>query len=116
MERSLATLRDTLGEAHVDATLAEGWALSLAEAVSLAAGFARTPGEPEAMELSPDDLTPREREVLQLLAAQQMDQEIAAALFLSPCTVSWHVRSILAKLGVTSRRDAVYRARAAGLV
>lgn len=61
------------------------------------------------------DLTPREEEVLFLLLQSLTDREIAAALHVSPRTVSWHVRHILDKLGASSRRDAIARARHAGL-
>jgi predicted ATPase/DNA-binding CsgD family transcriptional regulator len=60
-------------------------------------------------------LTAREAEVLQLLMAGRRNAEIADVLFLSPKTVEHHVSSILAKLGVRSRFEAVDAARALGL-
>jgi DNA-binding CsgD family transcriptional regulator len=51
-------------------------------------------------------LTPREREVLALIAEGRTDRQIAAALFISPRTVAMHVSSILAKLGVPNRGSA----------
>ena len=53
------------------------------------------------------DLTPREREVLELLAEFRTDQEIADALVLSVRTVESHVAHILQKLGARNRREAV---------
>jgi len=53
------------------------------------------------------DLTPREVEVLNLLATGATDKQIAARLSLSPHTVKSHVRSILSKLHAVNRRDAV---------
>jgi DNA-binding CsgD family transcriptional regulator len=61
------------------------------------------------------DLTRREEEVLSLLLQSLTDREIAEALHVSPRTVSWHVQNILAKLGASSRRDAITRARQTGL-
>ena len=57
------------------------------------------------------DLTPRERETLNLIAAGATDKEIAAQLTLSLHTVKSHVRSILTKLHAANRRQA---ARLAG--
>ena len=74
---------------------------------------------PEAGDLAdslPGDFTPRERDVLRLLVARRTDREIAAALFLSPRTVQWHVASILGKLGAASRREAAAMAVARDLV
>ncbi len=51
-------------------------------------------------------LTEREREVLALVARGYANGQVAASLFISHATVKRHVHSILAKLGVPSRRDA----------
>jgi DNA-binding CsgD family transcriptional regulator len=51
-------------------------------------------------------LTPREREVLLLLAEGRSNREIAAALFIAPKTASVHVSNILSKLGASSRTEA----------
>jgi non-specific serine/threonine protein kinase len=51
-------------------------------------------------------LTPREAEVLRLLAERQTDREIAAALAISHRTAQRHVSNLLGKLGVGSRREA----------
>ncbi len=52
------------------------------------------------------ELTPRERQVLDLMSRRLTDPEIAARLFLSPRAVEIHVASVLDKLGVANRRDA----------
>ena len=116
VERSLAELRRLLGEDVVAMALTEGRALPLGDAVGVAAGVARTATATAEMVHSPAPLTGREREVLQHIAAQQTDREIAATLFLSLRTVNGHVQAILAELGAASRREAVARARASGLV
>ena len=54
-----------------------------------------------------DTLTPREREVLDLLAAGHDQAEIARELFITPKTVATHIQRVLAKLGVHSRAQAV---------
>ncbi|HET9420030.1 MAG TPA: response regulator transcription factor [Nocardioides sp.] len=61
------------------------------------------------------ELTPREREVLQLLAEGRRTADIAGALHLSPKTVSNNLTSIFAKLEVADRTAAVIRARERGL-
>lgn len=62
------------------------------------------------------DLTARERAVLLLLRSDLTQAEIAAELRLSPNTVKTHVRSLYAKLGVSSRAAAVTQARQLGLL
>lgn len=59
-------------------------------------------------------LTAREVDVLSLLAQGRSNADIAALLFVSPKTARNHVSSILGKLGVTTRAEAVARARDAG--
>ena len=61
-------------------------------------------------------LTPREIEVLALVADGLRDGEIAARLFLSPRTVGHHVSSILRKLDARTRGQAAASARRLGLV
>jgi len=60
-------------------------------------------------------LTPREQEVLRLLAAGRSNREIAAELFIAPKTASVHVSNILAKLGAASRTEAAAIAHAEGV-
>jgi NarL family two-component system response regulator LiaR len=54
-----------------------------------------------------DDLTPREREVLRLMADGLNNQQIADRLVLSVATVKSHVSNVLSKLGVATRTEAV---------
>lgn len=61
-------------------------------------------------------LTPREIEVLQLMATGATNQEIADQLFVSVNTVKNHVHSLLEKLGLPDRRKAVRYARENGLI
>jgi DNA-binding CsgD family transcriptional regulator len=61
-------------------------------------------------------LSPREREVLDILAEGRTDRDIATRLFISERTVHVHVRRILAKLGVSSRTEAAGVAIRQGLV
>jgi DNA-binding NarL/FixJ family response regulator len=69
-----------------------------------------TPQEPAFAEL-----TRREREVLELIASGMSNQAIAAKLGLSANTISNHISSIFGKLQVSSRAEAIVRARSAGL-
>jgi NarL family two-component system response regulator LiaR len=64
----------------------------------------------------PEPLTPREMDVLRLLAQGQSNKEIARTLYLVEETVKFHVRHILAKLGVQSRTQAVLAAIRLGMV
>jgi DNA-binding NarL/FixJ family response regulator len=63
-----------------------------------------------------EELTPRESEVLQLLAHGKTNKEIATELVISERTVKFHISSILAKLGATNRTEAVTTALQQGLV
>ena len=63
-----------------------------------------------------ETLTPREAQILQLIAAGHSIAETASALDLSAHTVSTHVKHIYGKLAVSSRVQAVNRARATGQI
>ncbi len=65
---------------------------------------------------SADLLTPREHEILALVAEGRGNAEIGARLFISAKTVSVHVSNLMAKLGAASRTEAVALARRAGLL
>ena len=67
-------------------------------------------------ELAVDPLTPREREVLTLIARGLANKVIARELSISEKTVKAHVSSILGKLGVTDRTQAALYAVRSGLV
>lgn len=101
--------RELLGEArpHLadapDATMLAEW-LAEAEAEAEAISAARLP-----------DLTPAELRVLRMLHTHHSLPQIAAQFNVSPNTVKTQAQSVYRKLGVQSRREAVERARAAGL-
>lgn len=63
-----------------------------------------------------EDLTPRELEVLQLLAEGLSNRAIGNRLDISEHTVKFHVNAILSKLGAQSRTEAVVRATRLGLI
>ncbi len=66
--------------------------------------------------LAGEPLTAREMEILALLAEGVANKEIAARLNITEHTVKFHVSSILSKLGVTSRGEAVARGLREGLI
>jgi DNA-binding CsgD family transcriptional regulator/tetratricopeptide (TPR) repeat protein len=70
----------------------------------------------EEAETTPlSELSPREREVLALVAAGRSNRQIAEELYISPKTASVHVSNILAKLSVSSRGEAAAVAHRLGL-
>jgi DNA-binding NarL/FixJ family response regulator len=56
-------------------------------------------------------LSPREREILKLLAIDSTNKSIAEALFISPETLRWHLRNLYTKTGIKDRRSIVAYAR-----
>jgi DNA-binding NarL/FixJ family response regulator len=70
---------------------------------------------PPQEEPAPTNLTPREREVLALIADGSTNREIADRLYLSPHTVKDHTSALYRKLGVRNRAEAVQRAERLGL-
>jgi DNA-binding NarL/FixJ family response regulator len=82
--------------------------------IALEAGTSmRRRGEPEVIE---EPLTPREIQVLELLAEGLANKAIAERLAISDQTVKFHVAAILGKLGVANRTEAVRVAVRRGLI
>ncbi len=88
--------------------------LESAIAVEVASRVAAPRQESDASGL--DELTPRELQVLSLLAEGKVNKEISSALEISEHTVKFHISSILDKLGVATRTEAVTTALRAGLI
>ena len=79
-------------------------------------GFPSSPARSPGLEELAEALTPRESEVLQMLASGLGNKEIAARLAISEHTVKFHVASILGKLGAASRTEAVSLGIRRGLI
>jgi DNA-binding NarL/FixJ family response regulator len=111
-------LKDVLPEQLIAAVrvVASGDAL-IAPAITkrLIAQFART-APPSTPPAALEELTPREVEVLTLIARGLSNGEIAGELVLSEATVKTHVKRVFGKLGVRDRVQAVVLAYEAGLV
>jgi LuxR family maltose regulon positive regulatory protein len=83
----------------------------------LAAAEATPASEPQPAQSGRSALlTPKESEVLQLIAGGLQNKQIATELDLSADTVKWHVKKLLAKLNAGNRDHAVDRARMLGLL
>jgi predicted ATPase/DNA-binding CsgD family transcriptional regulator len=120
-ERAGVVARSALGDDAFASAWASGRALSLEEAVTVAhdVAAAATSLDPAANPPDPTarhGLTPRERDVLRLVAAGRSNAQIAEILFISPRTVSTHLTSTFSKLGVGSRTEAVAAAHRLHLV
>lgn len=74
------------------------------------------PACPQAPKLLPGELSPRQRDVLQLMAQGSTNRQIAAQLDLSPDTVKHHASSVYRKLDAGNRAGALHAAQQIGLV
>jgi ATP/maltotriose-dependent transcriptional regulator MalT len=124
LEPYRASARSRLGESRWDEALAEGRTMSMEAAIGYAlsevGSSTATPSTTSEQPLSstpdhPARLTPREIEVLGLVASGMTNAQIAKELFVSPRTVETHLTSIYHKLGVTSRATATRFALEHGL-
>jgi DNA-binding NarL/FixJ family response regulator len=112
-ERYLASAR-RLGEAAISRLWAQGLAMDSESAVLLALRDpAQEPGGApvsvvhpaphDVVAALPNTLTPRERQVVKLIASGRSNKAIAEELFISPATAARHVANIMGKLGFNSR-------------
>ncbi len=115
VEPPLQRARTALGDARYAEAVTRGRRLTIDEAYDMLVGPRGLMGgqrRPQALDLgSGERLTPREREVLELVAVGRTDAEIAAAFFISKKTASVHVANIKAKLGASSRIEIALAAR-----
>jgi DNA-binding CsgD family transcriptional regulator len=110
--------REELSEAHAAFTqLSAAYDVSAVEALGAKHGVRpRARRVSSGNSTSPGGITPREREVLELLVRGLTNRQIAATLSITEKTAEGHVSNILAKLGVASRGQAAGYAIANGLL
>lgn len=109
-------LRDRPGTAWMTQAAADGAAVPVATVIAEALEYVPAPIEDKTRDEPPYGLSPRELEVLRLVAEGRTDQQIAEMLYISRRTAEWHVRNVLGKLGVANRAEAASRAAREGLV
>ncbi len=109
-EHSVATARTQLGEQAFATAWAQGRTMTPGQALSAQVSTPLLTQVPTVVPLMtivpPPELTPREMDVLRLLAQGMTSVQIATQLTISVLTVNGHIRSIYSKLGVTSRSAA----------
>jgi len=112
-QRSLTALRSNLGDVDVDALLDEGMAMTWESACdyALADGDRTEPEAPVPADWkrgrAPSELTPRELEVVTLIARGRTNRQIADALAFTERTAETHARNIREKVGVATRAELV---------
>jgi predicted ATPase/DNA-binding CsgD family transcriptional regulator len=110
----LARARETAARLRAGWLLGEIDGLAARARVTVDGGAPPAPEAPEAVE-DPFGLTPRERQVLALVAEGRTNREIGDTLFMAEKTASVHVSRILGKLDVRSRTEAAAVAHRLGL-
>ncbi len=120
-ERNIATLRRRLDDITFARAWAEGRAMTYEAAVAYALEAGLYSGEAlpwlAAVAAEPvETLTPRELEILRLIAEGLSNREIACAIIMSVGTIKWYTGQIYSKLQVRGRTQAIARARAVGLL
>ena len=111
LETAIETVRAGLADEAFSTAWEAGRSLSIDHAIARVLDL-----DNHAASRASFSLTPREFEVLRLLATGMTDPEIADTLFISVRTVEHHVASVFRKLGVHTRTAATSTAIAAGLV
>ena len=117
-----ARLRAELAKAGIDVVVEFGrladaqMAARRVDAMVVAADASRNDVDAAEDDRIDEPLTPREIDVLELLTEGLPNKAIAERLGISDQTVKFHIASILGKLGVTNRTEAVRRALRQGLI
>jgi DNA-binding NarL/FixJ family response regulator len=101
-DRPVSEVTDAIRRLHAGESL-----LSVRETIEMLRFITRQREQDRAVRATIDCLTPREREVLQTLAAGLSDRDIAHRLHVSTGTVRTHMANVLHKLGVDSRLKAL---------
>ena len=114
-QEPLREARRALGPAQARAAEERGQAMSLATAAEYALMLTAAGPQPQTAP-GPDGLSPRERELVTLVARGHTDAQIASQLFISVRTVSSHLDRIRDKTGCRRRADLTRLALSAGLV
>jgi DNA-binding CsgD family transcriptional regulator len=113
---SLREARQALGPAQTQAAEERGKAMSLATAAEYVLMLTAAGQEPPAAAPGLEALSPRERELVTLVARGHTDAQIAGQMFISVRTVSSHLDRIRSKTGCRRRADLTRLALTAGLV
>ena len=111
-DAGLAEIARAIQAAAAHQTLLDPVVQSQLLAAATAGAAAPAPVDPVEL---PDELTPREGEVLRLIAGGMSNQEIAAKLFVSEATVKTHINHVFSKIGARDRAQAVHYAYTHGL-
>jgi len=102
-ELYLERVRSALGETRFTTAFGRGEQMPVEDGVAYALGQPRPSSPPSRAERTGKPLTPRERQVAELLARGLSNREISVALVISQRTVEGHVDHVLSKLGLSSR-------------
>jgi predicted ATPase/DNA-binding CsgD family transcriptional regulator len=115
-QEPLREARRALGPAQAQAAEERGAAMNLATAAEYALLLTAAGPRPAAAALGTEGLSPRERELVSLVARGHTDAQIATQLYISVRTVSSHLDRIRDKTGCRRRADLTRLALSAGLV
>jgi DNA-binding CsgD family transcriptional regulator len=115
-QEPLRDARRALGPAQARAAEERGTVMSLATAAEYALMLTAAGPQPPTAAPGPEGLSPRERELVTLVARGHTDAQIAGQLYISVRTVSSHLDRIRDKTGCRRRADLTRLALSAGLV
>lgn len=115
-DRALAAIQVAISDSDIQRSWATGRDLTIRDMISEIEAISPDGARQASAETPGIALTPREKEILSLLAAGHSDREISTRLYLSVRTVEAHVHRIRLKFEVSNRTAAVAAAIASGLI